>query len=273
MKNKLLFLALPLSFVVWITTFSACSDTVETEETEASAEAPSKEVYELKTYHLSSSEQQQLVENYLKDAAIPALNRLGISPVGVFTPMDTAQGLKVYVLTPFESLEAFGNTPAQLMADEAYKTAGAPYLDIAHPNKAYERIDSRLLMAFDSMPAIAIPSGTAAGKPRIFELRSYESYSEVKGIAKIRMFNEGGEVAIFKRLGFEPVFFAQAITGSEQPNLVYMITFDDLEEKEALWKAFGADPAWKAIKDLPEYANTVSKIHSDTLVPVSFSQL
>lgn len=237
------------------------------------SEAPSKEVYELKIYHLSSPAQQVLVENYLKDAAIPALNQLGIGPVGVFTPMDTSAGLKVYSLTPFESIQEFANTPAKLMDDVGYKEAGKAYLDIAHPDKAYERMESSLLMAFDSMPAITTPSGTAEGKPRLFELRSYESYSEVKGIAKIHMFNEGREIPIFERLGFEPVFFGQAITGTQQPNLVYMITFDDMAEKEALWKAFGSDPAWAAIKDLPAYANTVSKIHSTMLVPTGFSQL
>jgi len=270
MKNLLLLSNLVL-FVIVLALVSCDSESTQTETT--TVDKPAKEFYELKVYHLSSPGQQQLVEDYYENAAIPALNRLGISPVGVFTPMDTSGGLKVYTLTPYASIDQFVITPAQLMEDAAYRQAGAPYLDIAHPDKAYERIESTLLMAFDSMPAISIPSGTAAGGPRIFELRSYESYSEIKGLAKISMFNEGKEVHIFKRLGFEPVFFSQAITGTQQPNLVYMITFDDLAEKDSLWKAFRDDSEWAAIKDLPEYANTVSKIHSDLLVPTDFSQL
>lgn len=270
-KNENQFVISFFAALFALTIFSC--DPVTTEEVTQVDQSPSKEMYELKIYHLSTMAQQELVENYLRDAAIPALNRLGVGPVGVFTPMDTAAGLKVYTLTPYESVEKFVATPKNLMDDPEYRQAGKTYLDIAHPDKAYERIESSLLMAFDSMPAITVPSGTAGGKPRLFELRSYESYSEVKGIAKIHMFNEGREIPIFQRLGFEPVFFGQAITGTEQPNLVYMITFDDMAEKDALWQAFINDPAWAAIKDLPEYANTVSKIHSTMLVPTGFSQL
>lgn len=234
----------------------------------------SREYYEWRTYHLSSQTQQNHVLSYLKNAALPTLNRLGITPVGVFTEMDTAKGLNVHLLIPYKSLNQFAETPIKMMADPQYSTAGAAYLDLENPeDKAYDRVESRLLAAFDSMPHIAVPKAKTAGRSHFFELRSYESFSEKKGLSKISMFNEGREVAIFQKLGFDPVFFSQAITGTEQPNLVYMITYDDMESKDELWNKFRTDPAWEAIKDLPEYANTVSKIHSHLLLPTDFSQL
>ena len=110
---------------------------------------------------------------------------------------------------------------------------------------------------------------------RVFELRSYESYSEKKGIAKVKMFDAGGEVTIFKDLGFHPVFFARALTGDEQPNLIYMVTYKDgtEESRKAQWDLFVNDDRWKAIKDLDEYANTVSKIHSIMLKPLPGSEI
>ncbi len=38
------------------------------------------------------------------------------------------------------------------------------------------------------------------------------------------------------------------------------------------WQAFLDDPRWKAMKDLPEYKDTVSKIKSWYLKPTDFSR-
>ena len=177
------------------------------EQTHSHEDALSKkEYYELRVYRNSEEYQQEDVLAYLKDAAVPALNRQGISPVGVFTSTaDTV--LDVYMLIPYSSLEQFAQASEKLMADPLHNQAGTVYLDNSDPElKAYDRIHSSLMVAFDSMPKMQVPSLTAGNQNRIFELRSYESYSEKKGLKKIDMFNAGGEVAIFKEIGAEPVF-------------------------------------------------------------------
>lgn len=232
-----------------------------------------KEYYEIREYVVSSEAQQQEVLAYLKDAAVPGLNRQGISPIGVFTPTAPDSGLNVYMLIPYQNLNQFAEAPGKLMADAAHNQAGAAYLNISDPEmKAYERIDSRLMVAFDSMPKMEVPA-LKSNPNRVFELRSYESFSEKKGLKKIQMFDGGGEVGIFKKLGFQPVFFAQAITGDEQPNLIYMVTYSSMEDHPNKWNAFREDPGWVKIKDLEEYKNTVSKIHKYFLAPADFSQL
>ena len=51
----------------------------------ARAEAkPGKQLLELRLYRLASAEKQQAFDEFLARAAIPALHRLGIGPVGVF---------------------------------------------------------------------------------------------------------------------------------------------------------------------------------------------
>jgi hypothetical protein len=89
------------------------------------------------------------------------------------------------------------------------------------------------------------------------------------------MFNDDGEIDVFKRLGFKPVFWGETVIGSQRPNLTYMITFDDLDAKNAHWKAFGSDPQWKKISAMPEYADAllVSKITSTMLMPTTYSQI
>src|SRR5258708_9901913 len=46
------------------------------------------QLYELRIYTLKNDTQQKLVEDYLKNAAIPALNRLSAKNVGVFTELN-----------------------------------------------------------------------------------------------------------------------------------------------------------------------------------------
>jgi hypothetical protein len=232
-----------------------------------------QQYYELRVYRLKSEEQKKVVEDYLRTAAIPALNKLGISPIGVFDEADQKEGLKLYVFIPYKSLEQFAQTPAKLLADATYQTAAAPYLNVANTEPAYERLESTLMQAFKNMPTLKVPTTTAPKRERVYEFRSYESFSEQSGLKKIDMFNDGGEIKIFEKLGFNAVFYAQAIVGSQQPNLVYMTTFDNKEARDQHWAAFGSDPDWKRISGLPEYQNTVSKAHVHFLTPTEFSQI
>lgn len=238
-------------------------------------QAPSKEFYELRNYELANAEQFTAVSAYLKDALIPALKKNGIGPIGLLAPRDTAKdGNYITMLIPYNSLEQFASLQETVINDPNFLQAGSSHLQVEHPNKMFDRIHSRLLVAFDSMASMEVPA--LYGTPeRVFELRSYESASELKGKAKVKMFNKGGEVPIFKTLGFQPVFFATAITGEELPNLVYMVTYKDGAEEtiKSKWQSFSKDPRWEAIKGLPEYANTVSKIHSIFMVPLDGSEI
>lgn len=229
------------------------------------------EFYELRVYHLKSEYQQQLVENYWSAAAIPAYNRYGSRNIGVFTELKPEGYTRLFVLIPYADLNAFDAMPARLAADTAYQQAGAAYLSAPATNPAYERIESSLLKAFTAAPRLAVPQQ----KPRIFELRQYESATENAGKTKIQMFNQENEVNIFKRLGFNPVFFSESLIGTNRPNLTYMVTFDDMAAHDRLWKAFGADPEWKHISTLPQYPDKliVSHITSTFLVPAASSQI
>ena len=73
------------------------------------------------------------------------------------------------------------------------------------------------------------------------------------------MFNEGGEVALFKRLNFNAIFYSKAITGARTPNLIYMTSFNNMSDRDAHWKTFGSDPEWKKLSSAPEYLKTVSR--------------
>ncbi len=121
------------------------------------------------------------------------------------------------------------------------------------------------------MPKMQVPEK----KARIFELRRYEHASESAGKKKLEMFNDAGEIDIFKRLGFNPVFFGETLIGELRPNLIYMVTFDNMEAHDTNWKAFGTDSQWKEISAVPDYADAklVSHITSTFLSPAECSQI
>ncbi|RRB06891.1 NIPSNAP family protein [Larkinella rosea] len=238
---------------------------------ESGQQSGPSEFYELRIYTLKNGKQQKLVENYFQNALIPALNRLGSKTIGVFTEY-LAQGFtKLVAVIPFQSLDDYFKLPDTLARDSAYQQAAADYLNAPATEPAYERIESSLLKSFAYMPKLEAPEK----KPRIFELRRYESHNETAGKKKIEMFNEGGEIAIFKRVGLTPVFFGETLIGPQRPNLTYMLTFDNMEEHDLNWKAFGSDPEWKKISAIPEYTNAriVSNIVRTFLIPTAFSQI
>ena len=229
------------------------------------------EFYELRIYTLKNALQLNLVQDFLKQAAIPALNKLGSKTIGVFTEYLPEGFTKLVVVIPFSSIEAYVRANDQLTSDAAYQQAGAAYLTADPTAPAYERIESSLLQSFTMMPKLESPEK----KPRIFELRRYESPSEAAGKKKIEMFNEGGEIAIFKRTGLTPVFFGETLIGPLRPNLTYMLTFDDMTDHDQSWKNFSGDPDWKKVSAMPEYANAkiISNINRMFLVPTVFSQI
>jgi hypothetical protein len=238
---------------------------------EAKPAKGSREFYELRVYTLKNDAQQKLVEAYFRDALMPALNRLSNQQVGVFTEFQPTGQTKLYTLMQYYSWDDFTSVGDKLAGDQAYLAAADGYLNAPASDPAYERIESSLLKAFAHMPKMQAPPQT----PRIFELRRYEHATEGAGKKKLEMFNDAGEINIFKRLGFNPVFFGETIVGPARPNLTYMITFDDMAAHDSHWKAFVGDPEWKKISVMPEYsdAKLVSHITSTMLAPVAFSQI
>ncbi len=71
--------------------------------------AQTQEYYQLKIYSFNSTSQEEITDNYLKNAYLPALKELDIQNVGVFKPRptDSVTPKKTYVLIPFSSLTKF----------------------------------------------------------------------------------------------------------------------------------------------------------------------
>ena len=236
------------------------------------ANATHREYYELRAYRLKSGANHDLLDGYLEKAALPALNRLGVKSVGVFNEMEPKEGPAVWVLIPYPSLDSFATVTARINADEEYQKAGAQYLQTPKSEPAFERIDSWLMLAFAGMPRMELPALTREKKSRIFELRTYESHSEVKALKKVEMFNSG-EIDVMREVELAPVFYGQAVIGSNLPHLTYMLSGADRELHKKQWGGFGKHAVWKKLNGDPQYADTVSKISNRFLEPTAYSQI
>jgi hypothetical protein len=239
--------------------------------THRSAAAGTGFYYQIKVYHFKNAAQQQVTENYLKDVFVPNLHKSGFKQIGVFTLVepDTADR-RLYVLIPFKSWESMKTFESTTSNVDLSNTSNA-YINAAHNNAPYTRIETIILSAFDKMPSPAVPNLSAPKSERVYELRSYEGPTEKYYINKVKMFNVGDEVALFKRLGFNAVFYAGVIAGSRMPNLMYMTTFNSKQDREEHWKAFSNDAYWKKLSSMPEYQNNVSKADIIFLRPAAYS--
>jgi NIPSNAP len=238
----------------------------------ADADSAKAQYYEFRVYTTQSEEQQKSVADYWQKAAIPAYNRMGMQPIGVFTELKASPTNKIYVLIPCDTLETFAAIPSHLAADADYQTASADFMSRLKSNRAYERIESSLSIAFDSMKKLAAPASAVGNEPWIFELRIYESPSESKGINKVKMFNSG-EVPLMQDVGLSPVFFAQTLVGPQMPNLIYMVSGQNEAEHKKHWEAFFAAPDWKKLIADPQYKDNVSRVISIFLKRVPGSQI
>ena len=246
------------------------------------AAAAGREYYEVRAYRPLPGAASSRVDGYFEKALLPALDRRGIRSVGVFTELDVNKAdqtsvakpdTPIWMVIPHATLDSFVTVSAELNSDPAVRKAGAEYLEAPKVAPAYDRIDSWLLRAFKSHPAMTVPEFSKRRVPtRVFEMRDYESHSELKALAKMAMFDEG-EAEIMRSLGMSPVFFGQALAGPSLPHLRYITGGPDLATHLNAWKKFGPDPRWIKMKDLPQYADSTSKNTARFLAPRPYSSI
>jgi len=226
-----------------------------------------REYFELRQYRLLNRGKAGALGEFLREVGIPAMNRIGIKTVGVFNVMYGPNDPTLYVLLVHSSLESVVTSTERLLADGEYRKSD--FVNAAYAEPAYVRIESSLMVAFKDMPKLEVPEK----KSRIFELRIYESHGSKAAKKKIEMFNEGGEIAIFKKTGLGAVFFGETLIGPKMPNLTYMLVFDDMEMRDKMWPIFGSSPEWKKLRANPAYKDTVSNITDIILRPTRYSQI
>ena len=228
------------------------------------------EFYEIRIYRVFDFEKQERLEAWMQVSLLPALGRLGIHNVGVFRSQDPNDHSQFMVI-PHQSLEQFSQLNLKLAQDTDFVKSSQSWFDQEMKDPAYQRIDSWITQAFNSIPKMELPA-YKANPERVYELRLYESHNIDSARRKVKMF-DNGETQLMRDTKLGPIFFGRTLAGPDSPNLIYMIGAENKKAHQEHWKAFLSSDGWKGMKDLPEFANTVSKIQKWQLKPTSFSQL
>ncbi|HEY8548802.1 MAG TPA: NIPSNAP family protein [Vicinamibacterales bacterium] len=233
------------------------------------------ELYVWRQFLLRNGTGPRRLSAFLEKAAVPALNRLGVKPVGVFETVAGPAQPAAFVLAPLTSIDTFLTLEAALGQDAEFRAAAKEYLEAPASDPVYVRQEVSLLRAFPNIPRLEVPAQTAERRPRLFELRTYESHNERAHRLKMEMFTKLGELEIFRRVGLTPVFFGSTLIGPRIPNFTYMLVHDSLAAREKSWEAFRTDPAWKKLAATPGYsdAEIVSNITTWFLRPAASSQI
>ena len=241
--------------------------------TASAAETSKPALIELRRIQFrNSADNQRQRTSEFTSQQVAAMQRAGAGPVGVFASSIAPHSPFFLTLATYPTFAAMEEINTKLAADTAYQKALEVYN--AQPGLNYERMESSLLRAFDGYPAVVPPPHDGKRAARLFEVRTYESNNTSTLRKKIKMFNDG-EIGAFQRSGGQPVFFGETIIGANQPNLTYMLSYEDLPGRDKVWKAFGGDPEWQKLRTTPGLsdAEIVSNISNYLVTPLPFSQI
>jgi hypothetical protein len=239
---------------------------------QAQSEAPKRAFLELRYFKMRNGHQVERTTTYLQKGWLPAATRAGVQPVGFFNAVIAPEAPFILSLASYASLAALEAAREKMAADREFQAAADEFNSMAE--LSYIRMESSILWAFPSMPAVEVPPSPAGRAARIFELRTYESPNEKASDRKVKMFGDG-EIAVFRKSGMLPVFFGQTIIGANMPNLTYMLAYDDLAVRDKTWRAFSSDPDWQKLRATPGLsdAEIVNNISNAILRPLAFSPI
>ncbi len=232
-------------------------------QTLKAGQSAEKALFEHRIYDIRFGGNQQLLIDYLVNVYKPALSRKGVNHFMLFREYGLTEPAKLHVVISYPNMPSY-IASQDLSGDSIYTSQVTSYRELTPDQRIYTRFSSSLLLAFDGLPTIKEPVENAS----VFELRTYEGYSENAVHRKIKMFNVE-EIELFYKTGLHPVFFGEMIAGEYRPCLVYMLGFRDMKERDANWQTFIDHPEWKAMVAKPEYANTVNNIRRTFLTPLN----
>lgn len=231
--------------------------------------------YLVKIYHCTNNEQIEYVEAHVGKNLIPFLKKNAIKHVGVFLPLanDTAVDKRLMVWAPLSDLSVLAKLDVAFGAIDPFGKDPLIQLDSLKKMPPFTRIETMVASAFAYHPKYSVKSTYERSPDNIYEFRSYESPTEALHLNKVYMFNQGGEIDIFRNLDFNAIFYGRVIVGAHMPNLIYMTSFKNMQERNDRWNKFRDDATWKKISKLPEYAGSVSRNETILMRPSKYNNL
>jgi len=241
-------------------------------------ETPDKyEYFEVRKSTIRGSEKMKRMIDYNNEVMIPGCKKFGIGPVGFMVDdpqlnkSENTELRDMYSFAPYKSMDELMGLRAKFAQEADLMAKYAEYRQgTSSKNPNFESLDRTLCRFFVSCPKFEVPTQSA---DRVFQLRIYRSFDAERNAAKVRMFEEGGEIDIFRKCGIHPVFFGTALFGTFLPNITYMTGYENPEAMDKAWATFRSHPDWLKLKADPAYADTATDNKTIYLRPLPGSQI
>ena len=128
-----------------------------------------------------------------------------------------------------------------------------------------------LLVALLPVLACSAASSSAAEAPeRLYEMRVYYAAEGKLDALHARFINH--TMKLFAKHGMENLLYSVPVGDNPERKLVYFLSYPDRPARDASWKAFSQDPAWKAAQAESEQGGRlVARAIETFLVPTDYS--
>jgi hypothetical protein len=106
----------------------------------------------------------------------------------------------------------------------------------------------------------------------IYELRVYRA---VPGrLPEVIARFQNHILELWEKHGIRQAGFWTTLVGASNQQLIYMLAWDNLAEREKRWNAFATDPDWLAVaKETEKNGPIVQNISNELLTPTAFSSV
>ena len=108
--------------------------------------------------------------------------------------------------------------------------------------------------------------------PMLYELRVYEAMPG--RLPDLNKRFETVTLKIWEKHGIRQVGFWTAYVGESNQQLLYLLEWKDLGERERVWNTFQSDPEWlKARAETEKNGPIVARVSNQILAPTSYSKM
>lgn len=234
---------------------------------QAAADGP---VFELRIYTATPGNGAAVLARF-RDHTVKLFEKHGMTNVGYWVAADAKDGAgeKLVYLLRHRSREAAKASFAAFGADPAWQ---AVKKQTEAAGKIVAKVESVFLTTTDY--TAAMDAGNAAGKTRVFELRTYVAAEGKLGGLDARFRDH--TLALFAKQGMTNLGYFHPTDADKGAGstLIYFLAHASREAAAASWKGFRDDPEWTKARTASEAGGKLtSKVTSVFLTPVDFSAI
>ncbi|MDF1824396.1 MAG: NIPSNAP family protein [Verrucomicrobiales bacterium] len=200
--------------------------------------------FELRTYHANEGRLDDLHARF-RDHTVSLFEKHGMTNLIYWTPVENTQNLLIYLL-------AYPNKAARDASWTAFREDPdwqAAYKESTAEGKLISKVDSVFLELTDFSPANLFPETDTAP---LYEMRRYTTNEGKLDYLDARFRDH--TVTLFSKQGITnlPYFHLSEGQDGAGNTLLYFISAESEEARNASFKAFGADPDWQAAREASE---------------------